>query len=925
MPFIKSSDIETERIKLQDIRYEAVYPETLEELDTRRLHCVSDIFSELKTHKTAFRFLRTDFATENINSTDIRLLELLNDLPFIKAVEVERELNVSHDEAVRLLTTMLNRIKDEPWLMNKKPRGFPLFEFKASGVIANSVSDIERSIKYLNILQYILSDPVSKQLDKLCPKRVEKLGAIVSTVNTSTSFDDEFGDLFDYIAEDDAVPEKTTLNATKSSSTYGYFHERLQKIDRQTFDPAGFPDYPRKCEQGHQPVIITDKELETIPEKFNPRIHEKKDKKIEVTDPNGIMVCPEYWCMYDKIPLTKEQLIKVDGKEACPVCNGKVQTLKDKNKDSREYSVIQKTKGYNFPGFMKHISKLNQKNLPCCYKTAASTKKLDTDAKDQKYYILGETKFPLEPLRFAYVPQQILDALSIPETYPLVRAAHDRIQSGLSGFFRIGLGRASRTFPEIFQRNEVRAPIHEIENTLSCSFVSSWMTPDDVHSDEIAEELKKYLLFKNDDVARERVSKILSGINTAFQKGTLTPSQEIEYTAIVLKIDIYRIVIDDMTVRCTFDTAKFLKTAGVILLEFNGEIDALCHIVRYQRTFEYRANIFKSPFPSELEKYIADDSVYKTCLVEQPELTTAYEILIDFFGDNPDDTFVLDPYGNSVALYKPDTFILPFKTTPTPQLKNVHFISGFSEIRNNLPTYEFMTDFIKKILQRNKHPEWRLYEIARELHDSEGNIVELETITGLRIPIRPIPSQGINEEIIQTVNSETDLVFASPNAEDNDKYKKISYNAEIYDFLMFQLTSDLQNDDYDELRSSIMNLPKTRKRLERSLEEWFNKTTFFKNITEPIQFVSKIRTPCGQMKNCDSGNMCGWDKNQCKIQIRDSVSKPKLFNKILGTLLENNKARFMILDGKTTPFFSTILYIELPTEVILTDSQIKQS
>jgi len=926
VPFIKTSDIETERIKLQDIRYEAVYSNILEELDTRRMNCVSDIFTELRTHKTAFRFLRTDFASENINSTDIRILEMLNDNPFLKPIDVERELNISYDEASRLLTTMLNRIKDEPWLLNKKPRGFPLFEFKSNGVIANSVSDLDRSIKYLNILQYILSDPVSKSLDKLCPKRVEKLGAIVSTTNTNTIFDDEFADLFDYIEETEEVPEKTVLNTTKSSSTYGYFHERLQKTDPQTFDPSGFPDYPRKCEQGHQPVIMTDKDLETVPEKYNPRIHEKDNKKIEISDPNGLMICPEYWCMYDKIPLSKSQLIKIDGKEACPVCNGKVQTLKDKNKDSREYSVIQKTKGYNYPGYMKHISAINKKNLPCCYKTAANTKKLSSDVKDQKYYILGETKIPLEPLRFAYVPQQILDALSIPEEYALVREAHDRIQSGLSGFFRVGLGRASQTFPQIFQRDKVNSPLHEIEKTLSCSFVSSWMRPDDNHSAEISEELKKYLLFKNDDLARERVSKILSGINTAFDNGTLTPSQEIEYSAIILGIDIYRIVIDDMTVRCTFDTVKFSKTSGIILLEYNNEIDCLCHIVRNQRNFEYRANIFKSPFPSELPKFIADDSVYKTCLSEQPEITTAFDIMKEFYPGSSDFKIILDPYGNSVAMYLQDEFILPFKTTSTPQFKNVQFMSGFSEIRNDLPTYEGMNALIKKILNKATYPEWKLYEIARELHDASGNIVELETITGLRIPIKPVESEGINEEVIQTVssNNETDLVFGEANEEDAEKYKKISYNAEIYDFLIFQLTTDLQG-DYDSLRDALSNLPKTRKKLEKSLEDWFDKTTVFMNVSEPIKFLSKIRTPCGQMNKCNTGNMCGWDKDQCKVKIRDTVSKPKLFDKILNTLTNNEKVRFMVLDGKTTPFFSTILYIELPTETILTDSQVKQT
>ena len=931
VPFIKTSDLEFERVKLQEIRYEATYADILEELDTRRINCLSDIFSELKTHKTAFRFLRTDFANENTSLTDIRILELLNDNPFIRPDELQIELNVSREEATKLLNDMVERIKEEPWLLNKKQRGFPIFEFRSSGVIANFIKDFDNSLKYLNILQYILSNPSSKVLDKVCPKRVESVDAVVSTINTNITTEDEFEDLFEFIEEAEEQPKNKVNQVfakTKNTTTYGYFQSRLQDFDPDTFSQEAFPEYPKKCEQGHQPIILSKNELEKIPEEYNPKSNVPANKKIEVSSPDGLMVCPEYWCMYDKIPLEKSQLVKVDGKDACPICNGKVQTLKDKQKDSREYSVIQKTKGYNYPGLMKHLSKKNQKELPCCYKKPTNTKKLSVDEKDQKYYILGETKTPLEELRFAYVPKQVLDALGLDEDYAIVKDSHDRIQSGLSGFFRVGLGRASKTFPMFVKKDLVNPPIQELKNVLACSFVSSWMFPDDLNSEEIDESLKGILLFKNDDLARKKISRIISGINTAFIKGTLTPAQEIEYSAIVLKIDLYRIVLDDMSVRCTFDIAKFKKQNGIVLLEYNGEIDCLCHVLRKQRNFEYRADIFNKPFPEPLQKYIAEDSVYKSCEVEHPEMITAFDIIKDspkIFDDFPDFSIVLDPYGKSFALYSPDNFILPFKSTPTPPTKpGIKFVSGLSETRNNLPTYEGMKTLIDKILKANTHSGYKLYEIARELHDSFGNIVELETVTGLRIPIKPVPSEGKDEEVTETVNDESQLVFGEENEEDTYKYKNISYNSEIYDFLIFQLTNDLQKEDFEKLKLSIMNLPASRNETEKEVEKWFHDTTFFANVTEPIKFLSKIRKPCGQLKNCESGNMCGVDKNQCKIKIRDTVSKEKLLNKIIATLLDNKKARYIILDGKTTPFFSTILYIELPTEIILTDAEIKK-
>ena len=127
-------------------------------------------------------------------------------------------------------------------------------------------------------------------------------------------------------------------------------------------------------------------------------------------------------------------------------------------------------------------------------------------------------------------------------------------------------------------------------------------------------------------------------------------------------------------------------------------------------------------------------------------------------------------------------------------------------------------------------------------------------------------------------------------------------------------------------KSKLEILNPTSKDLYELLDPWFNKTIYFISNSNPIEFVSKIRKPCGQLKSksvCEDSNMCGWSENKCKIQIRDTLSKKKLFNKLLNTLLENSKTRYMILDNRTTPFFSTILFLELPHEVILSDLDLK--
>jgi hypothetical protein len=70
--------------------------------------------------------------------------------------------------------------------------------------------------------------------------------------------------------------------------------------------------------------------------------------------------------------------------------------------------------------------------------------------------------------------------------------------------------------------------------------------------------------------------------------------------------------------------------------------------------------------------------------------------------------------------------------------------------------------------------------------------------------------------------------------------------------------------------------------------------------------------------------MCAWNAGKCQIEVRSTVSNSKLFIRLLNVLTENPKQRAVVLDGRSTPFFSTVLYMELPTEVILTDETLKK-
>ena len=131
-------------------------------------------------------------------------------------------------------------------------------------------------------------------------------------------------------------------------------------------------------------------------------------------------------------------------------------------------------------------------------------------------------------------------------------------------------------------------------------------------------------------------------------------------------------------------------------------------------------------------------------------------------------------------------------------------------------------------------------------------------------------------------------------------------------------------DEYRDLRVALQEVSPKRPEVEPLLRKWFDEATQFVDIKEPTDFISKIRTPCGQFKSKDScsGNLCGWDGKICSIQIKKSVKEDRLFNRLFSAVFDNSKIRAVVLDGRTTPFFSTILYIELPHEHIVTDKQL---
>ena len=217
------------------------------------------------------------------------------------------------------------------------------------------------------------------------------------------------------------------------------------------------------------------------------------------------------------------------------------------------------------------------------------------------------------------------------------------------------------------------------------------------------------------------------------------------------------------------------------------------------------------------------------------------------------------------------------------------------------------------------------YEFAESMYDVNGNITEILTKSGLRVPVESFlgEKRDIPGEVIKTVDDEEDLISSESNPQFQKAYDEISYISEVHEFLLFQLSKDLAMEDYRKLRKEFEETPIKRKSAEKELHRWFDKTVSFIDMKEAQSFISKVRAPCGQFskKEC-KGNLCGWDGKVCRIQVKNELKEDQLFGRLFGTMFSNSKLRSAVLDGRITPFFGTILYIELPHELIVTDKQI---
>jgi hypothetical protein len=936
LPFIVKTDLHKSRWDLQDMSFLAKYSDKLEDFDLLRFNCISSIFDIADKTRSQFSLMRTDHSNNGLSAVEVKILQMMKDTNGnLKPDAVSEELSIPIQNARDLIQHVQNRIEDDPRIGEKAFRGYPTLKLGSDHVIVSSISNYERSLQYSNLLRYVLSNPDSNKLNEICPKRAEKVAAesaVISTgpVEIDAALAEEYSDIFSFLEQEDEVPEAESLPDTvdttattqristeqRQGTTYNYFKSRLQKFDPVTFDPTG-SQYPKKCEQKHQPIILSDTDLKRL----SGTPYDVKDGKVpeerllDIENPDGTVLCPEYWCMRDQIPLSDEQLNKEDGEIRCPVCNGKLQTRTTDN--PRDFPLIKRETGFIYPGYIEYKSPRNGRAMPCCFKKSRSKKNEKTEkAIEDRYYVLGVDK-TAKVDRIAFLPTNLIQSLHINEKYEAFRdGGVRRLMSPNTGFFRTGLGHPSETLSNLLGlKAKIPSPRESIETVLKCSFLSTWRRLGTTHIDSIANDLSKV---ESDSLVQQELAKIISGIDDAFHKKELTVLEELEYSALALQCDVFRVYKESATLGCMFYAPMVRpRTRGIVVVQTNNEVDIISHTERKTRGFEFRSNIYEPPFIKET--YVELEKLRnESCKLKIPsynEALLAIQQLLPLI-EADDYEIILDPYERGQAFYVPSKLILPFQSTPLPNVTQAK-ISGFKEVSTEkLPEYGAMKELLKTAVKISNG-----FAFKEDLFNSKNQKVEILLDSGLRIPVRPLDALSIESgEVIESVRElgESKLVFGEDSKELKQIEREISYAAEVYEFLLFQLTKDIET-DYKDLANSLRQVKPATSNVQPLLEKWFTSTVQFMDIKEPKQFLSKIREPCNE--SCE-GELCGWDGNVCKVQINSTIKKDKIFHRLLSTLIDNSKIRSMVLDGRTTPFFSTILYLELPHELIVTDYEL---
>jgi len=916
--FLDTADLEYERWTIQDVSASLRYAKPLKEADFRRFDCLRSIFEIVNHDQLLFKLLRADQTDLGLSPLDIQTIQLLRENEGIQAADLAEQLGISEEEAGIELDSIQRRIQDRPEFLDAQLVNMPTFKFTANTAVVTYAIDLPRIVRYISILRDILGNPDDTALDEFCPRRLESVSAIVGEIpaveiapnqDEGLDFlDDLLGEIGDIgviaqpASEVTEAPKKAKKIQTKgSNSTLAtYLLTQLRDFDSDTYDPED-TQILRKCDRPRQPIVLRPAEMEALRNgEYEPT------NVLDVQDPDGHIICPEFWCTHDRIPLTSDQL---GIERECPVCKGKVRSTDkevEKTQDLVEFPVIQRDSSIVFPGYVKYKSKKNGRPIPCCFTTQQGTKKLvpKDSSTAEAFYVLGETK-GVGSLRLGYIPRRVGTALGLKVSYADALAAGNRIQAGQSGYFRVGVGHASETLPQVLNfPGKVKPPSQNREVTTRCSFFRTWRGAD------------------------ESVDYRIDAIDRAYKANELSPSDELEYTALALECQLFLLYVVDGEVQigCSMNvgSVRSVQRACVVLVT-DGELDYISHVARITTVPQFTANIYKEKFypKSMISTLIALRG--KACMGSIPTIDDA----VSFVSSSeslkmlmPEITVILDPYKRAQAFFVAGSFLLPF--APTSQVPTFleRRIPGFADIPSDeLPHKREMLDILADATHRHSG-----YAYAHDLSTQSGNVVEILTRSGLRIPVRPEGDSTHKSEILHTVSthSEDELVWGKPDPDATKLSKTITYEAEVFDFLLYQLSYDLnESEDYAALRTALQPDHPTPSAVEPLLKSWADDTLSFVGASSPPEFVRKLRSPCS--KGDCSGNLCAWSGASCRVevkQVKDTLNKAPLLRRLLSTLVSNDKIRNVVLQHRTSPFFSSVLYLEAPNELIISDTDV---
>lgn len=904
IPFVVQSDLDASRWELNDLSVVATYAKEIREFDMRRFPCLQTIFG---VQNDTFRLLRADHTSDDISPRELQALVALNQDDAIQTPEyLAEQLAIPIDEASALFESVRERAQEIN--LEKSLRAYPTIKFSNKEVILKFVTNLERTLQYANILRYVLTTE-SDSIDSICPRRLEKVVPTVAIPQKEIQMegelagDDEFNALIGFGSEEAAEPglleEAAPVEAkpkkikvqSRTVGTYNYFNNRLQKFDPATFDKSV---YPGKCDKPKQAIVLTEADTKRIGPTYNYSTASDLER-LDIHDPDGTVICPPYWCMRDEIPLRETQLIaKEDGELHCPVCDGKVRT--SDSLDTLEYSVIKRDTVAKYPDFIKAKSTLNKRRIPCCFQTPRSTSEV-LAPKEEATYVLDSATQVVPALRFAYLAPDLAERLEISTHYE-TSVKKGRIASGATDTFRVGLGRPSKTLPTLLNESTpIPRPREAQENLLRCSFFRTWKDRADGDT---------------------QIERTVNSIDAAYERGDLGFLEELEYVTTFLKCEVIRIEGDQVVCGFWAEGGASSRTIAVIGTTVLARVSRVKQAKAYKSEYivDLRKRVFKSTYRILRDRHI------RACSVNVPVLADAVKELL---GKNkPTYQVILDPFKRIQAVFLPKLVILPIQPTNEPPDRGIPVRDGYSDIgAEELPIGKDARAF----LAETKHPK---FKVQSELQNVDGDIVELELASGFRVPIFPerAKTRGDAEEVIQTIRRESEemLVDGEPNKTDRRFARNTMYATEIYEFLLVSLSNSIRTDadgaildpTYTVLRNAIVNRGEA---LYKQLSKWFDAEAYESTTKSAIEFVSKVRTPCGQLTDkakCKASSLCGWHEGTCKIKVKPYVEKTEVLRRMATTLRDNDKQRALVLDGRMSPFFSTVLYLEMPHELITT-------